>query len=49
MLLARIDPLDEGGDVDLHLTVRERGEAVLGDPRSGGAAVRLRLLPGPLA
>jgi hypothetical protein len=31
MLGPRIDPLDEGGDVDLHLPVGQCRRAVLGD------------------
>jgi hypothetical protein len=44
----RVDPLDERGDVDLHLAVRKGCAAVLGDPGRGRVAIALRLLASPL-
>jgi hypothetical protein len=49
MPFVRIDPLDEGRDVDLHLPVREGRRAVDGDSRRSRVTVGLRLLTGPLA
>ena len=48
MLLSGVDPLNERSDVDLHLAVRERRNAVFRDPVRGRLAVPLRLHTGPL-
>src|SRR6476469_8151113 len=49
VLLPGVDPLDEGGNVDLELPVGHRRGAVDGDPFRRGVARLNRLSPGPLA
>src|SRR4029450_4355929 len=48
ILLSSVNPLNERGDVDLHLSVRERRDAVFRDPVRVRLAVTLRLHAGPL-
>src|ERR1044071_5858909 len=48
LLLSGVDPLNEGGNVNLHLSIRERRDAVFRDPVRSRLAVPLRLLAGPL-